>query len=287
MARFYQPTDMPMMKITMKHNWRRWAPFFYLSGLLVLPTLAQSSQVTPAQVAPVQAAPMQAAPVQAAPVQAENHAPLLGSFEARYQIFRSGKQHGEASRYLKKLDQQYELGYHSKVSWFLFNDERHELSRFALVDGRIQPTLYRMQRSGTGPNRHYELNLDWATKQLKVDKAQQLKQVQWNSQWLDLLSFHSQIVLDLKAGKTDFVYDVLNRHGETRNYKYKVTTEEWLSLPYGKIKALRIERYGQSPDKQVYAWVAPELDYLLVRLWQSEDNVEQFDVQLKSYQPTP
>jgi hypothetical protein len=272
MARFYQPTDMPMMKITMKHNWRRWAPFFYLSSMLLLPTLAVNAQ-TPAP--------------QAAPIHAENHPPLLRSFEASYQIFRSGKQHGNANRYLKLQDGHYELGYQSKVSWLLFEDERFEKSRFQLVDGRIQPFFYQMQRSGTGPNRHYELNLDWSAKQLKVDKAQKLKQVQWNQQWLDLLSFHSQIVLDLKAGKTDFVYDVLNRHGETRNYKYKVTTEEWLSLPYGKIKALRIERYGQSPDKQVYAWVAPELDYLLVRLWQSEDNVEQFDVQLKSYQPAP
>jgi hypothetical protein len=88
--------------------------------------------------------------------------------------------------------------------------------------------------------------------------------------------------LDLQAGKTDFVYQVLNRDGNPREYKYKVATEELLSLPFGKVKALRIERYGQSPDKQVYAWVAPELDYMLVRLWQSEDNVEQFDVQLSS-----
>ncbi len=272
MARFYQPTDMPMMKITMKHNWRPWAPFFYLSCLSV------AAAQTPL---PTAAAPQVASP------HAENHAPLLRSFEAGYQVFRSGKQHGEASRYLKQQDGQYELGYHSKVSWFLFKDERNEKSRFSLVNGRIQPSFYQMQRSGTGPNRHYELNLDWSKQQLRVEKTQQLKQVQWNAQWLDLLSFHSQIVLDLKAGKTDFVYDVLNRHGESRNYKYKVATEEWLSLPYGKIKALRIERYGQSPDKQVYAWIAPELDYLLVRLWQSEDNVEQFDVQLKSYTPAP
>ncbi|WP_306518664.1 DUF3108 domain-containing protein [Rheinheimera sp.] len=256
------------MMMTMNKKWRLWASFFCLTTVS-LSTFCSSglAAAMEEQVAPA---------AQAA---------VLQPFEAKYLIYRSGKKHGEASRYLKSEGSSYELGYHSKISWLIFSDERNERSRFYLQDGRIKPTQYLMQRSGTGPSRHYELNLDWADKSLKVDKSKKLKKVAWNDNWLDLLSFHSQIVLDLQAGKTDFVYDVLNRHGESRNYKYKVATEEWLSLPFGKIKAIRIERYGQSPDKQVYAWVAPELGYLLVRLWQSEDNVEQFDVQLESYQP--
>ncbi|WP_333797490.1 DUF3108 domain-containing protein [Rheinheimera sp.] len=261
------------MMMTTNKKWRLSASFFCLTSFFLTPvfltTFSANSQAV----------------VMEEQVSSASDKAALQPFEAKYLIYRSGKQHGEASRYLQTDGQSYELGYHSKISWLIFSDERNERSRFYLQDGRIKPTQYLMKRSGTGPSRHYELNLDWAGKSLKVDKNQKLKKVNWNDNWLDLLSFHSQIVLDLKAGKTDFVYDVLNRHGETRNYKYKVATEEWLSLPFGKIKAIRIERYGQSPDKQVYAWVAPELDYLLVRLWQSEDNVEQFDVQLQSYQP--
>lgn len=256
------------MMTTMNKKWRLWASFFCFTPLLLKPLS-------------VSAVPAAALEEPVAPVAQTG----LKPFEAKYLVFRSGKKHGEASRYLKAQGDGFELGYHSKITWLIFSDERNERSRFYLQDGRIKPTQYLMKRSGTGPSRHYELNLDWNAKSLKVDKNQTLKKTAWNDNWLDLLSFHSQIVLDLQAGKTNFVYDVLNRHGETRNYKYKVVTEEWLSLPFGKIKAIRIERYGQGPDKQVYAWVAPEMDYLLVRLWQSEDNVEQFDVQLESYQP--
>lgn len=268
MARFYQLTDMPTMMMTTNKKWRLQASFFCLTSFFLAGFSTSSHAV-----------------VMEEQVAAVSVADALAPFEANYLIYRSGKQHGEASRYLTRDGNSYELGYRSKISWLIFSDERNERSRFYLQDGRIKPTQYLMKRSGTGPSRHYELNLDWNSKSLKVDKNQKLKKVHWNNNWLDLLSFHSQIVLDLKAGKTDFVYDVLNRHGETRNYKYKVATEEWLSLPFGKIKAIRLERYGQGPDKQVYAWVAPELDYLLVRLWQSEDKVEQFDVQLQSYQP--
>jgi hypothetical protein len=59
-----------------------------------------------------------------------------------------------------------------------------------------------------------------------------------------------------------------------------------LSLPYGKVKTIRIERTGTGADKEVLAWVAPELDYLLVRLWQAEDKVEQFDIQLATFKPS-
>ena len=139
-----------------------------------------------------------------------------------------------------------------------------------------------MQRSGSGPNRYYELNLNWQTKELRVEKSKKLKAITWNEQWLDPLSYHAQLTLDLKAEKTEFSYKVLNRNGDERKYSYKATGEEWLSLPYGKIKTIRIERTDAGPDKQVLAWVAPELDYLLVRLWQAEDNVEQFDIQLST-----
>jgi hypothetical protein len=275
MARFYQTMDMPTMMITTIHKWRLMASFFCFAipQVFAAQNTAVATEATAKPAAQVPAAVSTDAAIGFKP------------FEANYQILRSGKKHGEASRYLKRDGVGYELGYNSKISWLVFKDERKERSRFVIEQGRLKPSHYLMQRSGTGPSRHYELSLDWAQKQLKTEKKQVVKQIPWNDQWLDMLSFHGQIVLDIQQGKTDFVYDVLNRHGENRTYKYKVATEEWLSLPYGKVKAIRIERYGQGPDKQVYAWLAPELDYLLVRLWQSEDDVEQFDVQLSQYQP--
>jgi hypothetical protein len=255
--------DMLMMIIKSK-QWRLAASFFCLISPL---SFAQSTAPAVTETA----VPSQ-----------QVTAPTLQPFSAVYEVFRSGEKHGSAERYLKKTENGYELGYHSDINWLIFDDEREERSLFTVENGQIRSNHYLMKRAGSGPNRHYELNLDRLQKTLKVGKKQKLQKIDWNDNWLDSLSYHSQIVLDLQAGKTDFVYQVLNRDGNPREYKYKVTTEELLSLPFGKVKALRIERYGQSPDKQVYAWVAPELDYMLVRLWQSEDNVEQFDVQLSS-----
>ncbi|WP_337840546.1 DUF3108 domain-containing protein [Rheinheimera sp.] len=229
-------------------KWRFIAPFF----LLLTPLLLQAEEPAPAQ--------------------------SLTLFDAKYDAFRSGKKLGEAKRYLKQTDSGYELGYSSDVSFLIFDDKRSETSWFVLQQGRVQPQRYLMQRTGTGKDRYYELNLDWSQQQLLVGKKRQPKTLPWNAQWLDALGYQTQLVLDLKAGKTDFVYQVLNRDGNEREYHYKKAAEELVLLPYGKLKTIRIERTEK--DKQVLAWVAPELDYLLVRLWQAEDGVEQFDIQL-------
>jgi len=243
---------MPMM---MKINGRFWAVFAVISCLL---TGAAYAETAP-----------------------------LNSFNADYLVYRAGKKHGEANRYLKITEQGYRLGYSSDISWMIFSDERKETSDFTIVDGHIQPLRYVMQRTGTGPDRYYELNLDPANKVLSEGKNRKPKTGAWQEDWLDQISYQLQLVLDLKAGKTEFFYNVLNRSGNSKQYHYKVVAEEMLPLPYGTIKTLRIARIDQNSDKQIYAWVAPELDYMLVRLWRGENNVEQFDVQLHKLDLTP
>ena len=236
---------MPMM---MKTKWRSWAPFLLLTSLFNTPVFAENASLTP--------------------------------FNADYIVYRAGKKHGEANRYLTITEQGYQLGYLSDISWMIFSDKRKETSDFTLENGQIKPQRYIMQRSGTGPDRYYELNLDYQNKVLAEGKNRQPKAVNWLDDWQDQISYQLQLALDLKAGKTEFHYNVLNRNGNSKLYHYKVVAEETLPLPYGNVKTLRIARIEQNSDKQIYAWVAPELDYMLVRLWRGEDNVEQFDVQL-------
>lgn len=209
----------------------------------------------------------------------------LQPFTADYVVLREGKAHGTAQRFLQATAQGYELGYRSKISWLVFDDDRQEQSLLQIEQGQVRPYRYQMQREGSGPDRRYVVQLNRATQQILQEKNKVLT-TPWRDDYQDMLSFMLQLTLDLQRGQTDFHYHVLNRHGEVREYRYKVTGEELLSLPYGQIKAIRIERYGQSPDKQVIAWVAPSLQYNLVRLWQSEENVEQFDVQLKQHSLT-
>lgn len=244
-----------VMRMMMKTKWRLYTSFIMLTALFSSATYANTTPLT--------------------------------SFQADYIVYRAGKSHGTAHRYLTHTEQGYELGYSSDISWMIFSDKRQETSRFIIENDNIHPLRYTMQRSGTGPNRYYELNLNPETKVVTEGKARKAKAIKWQEDWLDPISYQLQLVLDLKAGKTEFRYNVLNRSGNSKTYHYKVVAEEMLALPYGNTKTLRIVRTEQNSNKQIYAWVAPELDYMLVRLWSGEDNVEQFDVQLHKLVLTP
>lgn len=223
------------------------------------------------------------AAAETAAVTATVNAPTaFSTFNAQYQIFRAGRKHGNAQRYLHQKDDHYEMGYSSDISWLVFSDKRQEVSTFSVADdGQLRPLHYLMRRSGTGSNRHYEWRLDRQQQQVFTGKNAVLKEVPWQDDWLDPLSYTQQLIQDLRAGKTSFSYQVLNRDANSRQYHYQVEREEMLVLPYGNIRAIRISRQEENSKRQILAWVAPELDYLLVRIWRGEDNVEQFDVQLE------
>ena len=51
-------------------------------------------------------------------------------------------------------------------------------------------------------------------------------------------------------------------------------------LPYGLIKTVKFKREIVNKKRITYAWFAPELDFLLVKLYQIKGGVEQFEAQL-------
>ena len=53
-------------------------------------------------------------------------------------------------------------------------------------------------------------------------------------------------------------------------------------LPYGLIRTLRFKREVKEKERVTYAWFAPELDFLLVKLYQTKGGTEQFEAQLSN-----
>jgi hypothetical protein len=207
---------------------------------------------------------------------------------ARYKLFRSGKEHGSAERELFTLNSLYRLRYESSIKWMIFSDERFETSEFKIENNQVMPLNYKMERKGTGPDRSYSVTFDRENKKIigpKKRKKRRKNQLpgatKWDESWLDPISYQQQLYIDLRLGKKEFNYAFINRKGVENEYKFRAVGEELLMLPYGSVKAIKIERvYDQESDRQTVAWFAPELDYALVRIWKGKSGVEQFDLQL-------
>mgnify|MGYP002831558026 CR=1 FL=1 len=88
----------------------------------------------------------------------------------------------------------------------------------------------------------------------------------------------------LAKGETSLDYDFVNYRGQLRHYGVQVIDEEVLSLPYGKIEAVKVKLIRDSKKRETFAWFAPSLNYTLVRLQQFKEGDEQGDIKLKSFQ---
>ena len=95
-----------------------------------------------------------------------------------------------------------------------------------------------------------------------------------------------QVREELKQGKTQLSYPLIDKKGNLRNYDFEVVGTEMISLPIGNVEAIKVKRLYDNDKRQALAWFAPEMDYMLVRMWKGEKGVEQFEVQLNSFTVT-
>lgn len=203
-------------------------------------------------------------------------------FEAKYKASRGGKDIGEAEyRLSKNGNNQFTLFYKSDLSLFVFSDKREETSIFKLDDNQaVKPITYRYRRTGFGKSKELDLNFDSNKKQISFAKGDPIN---WNNEWDNQL-YRLDLQLKLKAGVKKAEYDLINYRGQKKTYAFEVVAEEMLTLPYGKISAIKVKTIRNNKKRETYSWFAPDLDYVLVRLRQFKDGKEQGDIQLTSFE---
>ena len=210
----------------------------------------------------------------------------LSQYSAQYDVLRKGERYGSATRTLTQRDDgHYEIRYKSDISWMVFSDKRTESSVFSYLDDQVTPISYRMLREGTGRDKDYQLFFNTDKKQVISNQEKFPLKIEWDERWQDGISYQVQMRQELKQGKEEFDYELVDKKGNVRHYKFKVLGKETITLPIGNVEAIKIERVYDNDKRQAIAWLCPEMDYLLVRMWKGEKNVEQFDVQLKSFNP--
>lgn len=206
---------------------------------------------------------------------------LPSPFIAHYEAWRHDNNIGSADLSLKSSGGNfYELKYSSKVSRYFLSDRRYETSLFSFIDGRITPIAYDFKRTGTGPDKSLSAKFDAKTNTIIIKGKDNQP---WDGEFDNQL-FRIDISRQLAQEKKEFEYKFLNYRGQKRSYVIETLGKETLNLPYGSVEAIKVRVNRDSSSRQTYAWFAPSLDYVLVRLQQFKDNDEQGDIRLKTYQ---
>ncbi len=224
-------------------------------------------------------------PVETPAFKKSSFASVIPAYKATYTLLHKSDPVGSATRQLSYLnDGTIKYHYETDISWLIFSDKRAETALVKVENNQVIPLHYNYHREGTGRDKNYQWQYD-----LEKNKAIDLKNdkklnLDFTNGLLDKLSYHLQNRLDLinDPQKRRFVYPVISAKGSIKNYEYQYDGQEELILPYGLVKTIRLKREIIEKKRITYAWFAPELNYLLVKLYQVKAGAEQFEAQLSS-----
>ena len=67
--------------------------------------------------------------------------------------------------------------------------------------------------------------------------------IDWSDDFQDSLSYQVQVREELKQGKTQLSYPLIDKKGNLRNYDFEVVGTEMISLPIGNVEAIKVKTF--------------------------------------------
>ncbi|RZQ57142.1 DUF3108 domain-containing protein [Pseudidiomarina tainanensis] len=207
----------------------------------------------------------------------------LTPYETRYEVIRGGSNYGEAVRTLTFNDGRYNLYTETEISLLFLSDRRRFWSEFSLNDAQVMSHEFTYKRSGTGRNKDFSGYFDYDQKVIVDNDSKQAMVIDPNVYHMDEAASIEQLRLDIQGKDSTYRYAVLDEKGQADELVFKRVGEEMLTLPYGEINAIKVERVRENSRRETDYWFAPELDYVLVKMAQREDGDEVATLQLKTF----
>lgn len=153
---------------------------------------------------------------------------------------------------------------------------------FRWEDGQVIPLRYRYKLSGFMiKNREQAIDFDWNTGIASGHHRGDRFELELKEGALDPLGHQLQLHEDVKAGKRDVTYQVIDK-GSYDEDRFAVIGEDTLTINGRTINALKAEKVRSEDSKrETLMWVDPDQNYLLVKLLQIEPDGSEYELRLK------
>lgn len=149
-------------------------------------------------------------------------------------------------------------------------------------DGQVVPLRYRYELSGMMiKDRRQSIDFDWQAAIASGSYRGKSFKLELKEGALDPLGYQMQLRQDLKAGKREMAYQVIDK-GEYDEERFAVLEQEQLTLNNQSMTTLKAEKVRDSDSKRkTLMWFDPEQEHLLVRLLQIEPDGSEYELRLK------
>lgn len=223
---------------------------------------------------------------QGAAEKVQNIGDIMKPYQADYVITRNGSEYGEGYRYLEvSSDGEWQLRTKSDISWFILSDTRKARSVFVVDTDKhyLEPKEFIYERTGTGSDKSFHGEFKADEKTVRNVDSGSLLDIDWKGALFDEANVTEQLRIDLAQGDETFKYRLVDEKGKEDEYRFRVMAKnELLSLPYGELETVKVERVRDSNRRQTFFWFAPELNYVMVKMQQFKEGDEQATLSLKS-----
>lgn len=207
------------------------------------------------------------ASVMAVSMVASSQVLAIAPFSATYNFSIENKYNGSATRSLSQNGNQYQYLVDANVAKLA---TAKQTTSFSVNNGIILPTTHSTQYKIFGAGRTTTLNFNHAKKQLVSKYKGKTQTIAMPNTAYDDLSLEIQIREDLKANKFRGNYLMADRNKvEAVSFTKSATTK--ITVPAGTFDVIRIDRVHDDKDRQTSFWLAPKLDYLPVKVVQTND----------------
>lgn len=206
---------------------------------------------------------------------AAGETPALPNYVATY----SATFNGMPIDVTRKLSRTIE-GYAVAVTAKNWLGDIQELEKFHIDnEARILVDSYSSQRRFFGISRKENLVIDRPRGLALYDAKKKHREIPLRDNYFGPLGYQLQMSRDLAAAHSKYCYQVLMR-GKVKDYCFEPTGEQVLDTALGKINTVQMRRVREDQERETVFWLAPQWDYLLVKLWQKEEDGETYEIVL-------
>ncbi|MBU2955164.1 DUF3108 domain-containing protein [Marinobacter sp. F3R08] len=169
--------------------------------------------------------------------------------------------------------------YRTDVDSFIVDIDESLIFRWE--DGQVIPMRYRYRLSGfLVTDRNSAIDFDWSAGIATGEYKGQPFELEIEEGLLDPLGYQLQLHQDIKRGKREMTYRVLDGRSIDTD-RFAVIDGENMNTGSKQTATLKAEKIREDAKRQTLMWFSPEQDYLLVRLKQVEPDGSTYELKLE------